>query len=138
MAVLEINRNPSQRELRWFGVIVLIFCGAVGLILRLRFDLETAAWIAWAVGALVAAVFYAVPPVRRALYVGWMYLFYPVGFVLSLVVLGVIYYLVLTPIGLVLRLLGRDSMGRRPAPDAQTYWIRREAKIASERYFRQF
>jgi len=138
MAVLEINRNPSQRELRWFGVIVLVFCGAVGLILRYRFDLGTAAWIAWAIGALVAAVFYAVPPVRRALYVGWMYLFYPVGFVLSHVVLGVIYYLVVTPVGLVLRLLGRDSMRRQPTPDAETYWIRREAKIASERYFRQF
>ena len=138
MAVLEINRNPSQRELRWFGLIVLVFCGIVGLVLRMRFGLDTAAWIAWAVGALVAAVFYAVPPVRRALYVGWMYLFYPIGFVLSHIVLGIIYYLVLTPVGLLLRIFGRDSMRRWPAPDAETYWVRREAKIASERYFRQF
>ena len=138
MAIIDINRNPSKRELMLFGVIVALFCGLVGLVLRSRFGLESAGTVVWIVGAAVALLFYAIPPIRRSLYVGWMLLFFPIGFVLSHIVLGAIYYLAVTPIGLCMRLLGRDSMHRKIDPGASSYWVERDPKVDSERYFRQF
>jgi hypothetical protein len=62
----------------------------------------------------------------------------PIGWVISHVILAVIYYLVLTPIGLLLRAAGRDLLARRRDPTAESYWIDRGAKPEVERYFRQY
>ena len=57
-------------------------------------------------------MYYAIPNVRRLLYLGWMRVFYPIGWVVSHLLLAIVYYLVLTPIGLVMRLFGGDPMHR--------------------------
>jgi hypothetical protein len=62
----------------------------------------------------------------------------PIGWVMSHVILGIIYYLVLTPIGLLLRALGRDPLRRRFETGARSYWIDRGEEPAVERYFRQY
>ena len=51
---------------------------------------------------------------------------------------GVIYYIVLTPIGLFLRLTGYDPMQRRFDRAAKTYWTPREQEEKTKRYFQQF
>ena len=53
-------------------------------------------------------------------------------------ILGLIYYLVLTPIGLLMRVFGKDPMRRRLDRTAESYWIERDEAAASERYFKQF
>ena len=42
---------------------------------------------------------------------------------LTYVILAVVFLLVLTPIGLIRRLLGKDSLGLRPDPGCKTYWV---------------
>jgi hypothetical protein len=138
MALIEINRNPSPRDLRWFGLIVALFCAVVGAVLWWRFDLPAAGRVAALVGLVLMAAYYALPPIRRAMYVGWMYLFFPLGFVLAHVVLAIIYFLVLTPVGLVMRLFRRDPMQRSLDRDADTYWEARDPNVPPERYFRQY
>jgi hypothetical protein len=67
------------------------------------------------------------------------YLAWPIGFVVSHVVLALVYYLVLTPIGLAMRVFGYDPMRREFDRSAESYWIARDtAEIKAERYFRQF
>ena len=138
MAVIEINRDPSPKTLLWFGALLALFCGLVGALLTWRFDLHRAATIVWSVGLGLAIVYYAIPPLRRPLYLGWIYAFFPLGWLLSHLLLGVIYYLILTPIGLVMRLFGRDTLRRRLDPDAESYWIEYGARKDPKRYFRQF
>jgi hypothetical protein len=67
-----------------------------------------------------------------------MYAAFPIGFVISYVLMAIIYYLVVTSIGLIMRIFGRDSMYRRFDRDAATYWFERRAEQAQDRYFRQF
>ena len=52
--------------------------------------------------------------------------------------MAVSYYLVLTPIGLVMRLLGHDPLNRRWDRTAKSYWTKRTPPENTERYFRQF
>ena len=49
-----------------------------------------------------------------------------------------IYYLVLTPVGLLLRIRGYDPLNRKFQPRADTYWVERETSVDTDRYFRQF
>ena len=62
----------------------------------------------------------------------------PIGWTLSHLVLGAVYYGVFTPIGLVMRLLGHDPLERRFDPTATSYWIERTDRSDPARHFRQF
>jgi hypothetical protein len=136
--MIPINTNPSPRELRWFGLIFAAFFGVVGLIVWRQTGSPAAPRVIWIAAGVIAAVYYAVPPMRRALYLGWLYATYPLGWVVSHVLLGIIYFGVMMPIGLAMRLLGRDPMTRRFDRQASTYWVKREQNDDPGRYFKQF
>ena len=146
MALLTVNLKPTRPELRQFGVIAMVAFGLLGgwLLWRgtlLGFDLGRAARVVayalWGVAAL-SGVFSAVAPgANRPLYVALIVLTYPIGWVLSHVMLAVLFYAMITPIGLVFRLLGRDSLNRRFDADATTYWVAHRSRGSVGRYFRQ-
>jgi len=138
MAVIEINKNPSRRELLVFGLLLLIFAGIVGGLIWYKFGAPGIAQKVWIVGGVLVAAFYAIPPIRRPLYLGWMYAAFPIGFVVSHVILALIYYLVFTPIGLLLRLFGKDPMSRKIDREAASYWVEHDPHRDPARYFRQF
>jgi hypothetical protein len=135
--MIEINKNPSQRELRQFaGIWFPLFCVMIGLLVFRR---SHGAGIAvWSIGAAVALVGLAAPLVIKPLFVGMMYASFPIGWVMTHVLLGILYYGLITPVGVVMRLAGRDTMTRKFDRAASTYWIPREAAADKERYFRQY
>jgi ABC-type uncharacterized transport system permease subunit len=112
--------------------------GGIGLAARSGLDplrLSLGVWVAGVLGALAV---WALPAFGRRLYVGWMVAAVPVGWTISHLVLGLVYYLVLTPTGLLLRLVGRDPMRRKLDTNATSYWIEREGHHDPKRAFRQF
>jgi hypothetical protein len=90
------------------------------------------------VALVVGTVGLAWPAAIRPLFVGWIVAAYPIGWTVSHVLLSAIFFLVLTPIGLILRATGTDPMHRSFDPDARTYWSKREPVREAARYFRQF
>ena len=62
----------------------------------------------------------------------------PIGFVISHILLALVFYVVLTPIGLAMRLFGYDPMTRKLDPQATTYWVPRAGQESAQQYFRQF
>ena len=138
MAIIEINRNPGKSELNWFGLIFLTFLTMVGAVLWFKLGAFTAAKAVWVAAGGITILYYAIPAMRRSLYLAWMYAAFPVGWVMSHLVLGIVFYLVFTPIGLTMRLVGMDPMQRRFRGDASTYWREHNPHQKSDRYFRQF
>jgi hypothetical protein len=148
MAAIKIDLNPDASKLRQFGFIALVAFGLIGGYVLWRgglfgFDFGAAArpvaYILIGLGALSGLLSLMAPRANRPLYVGLVVLTYPIGFVVSYVIMGVLFYLVITPVGLVFRLLRRDSLTRRIDRDAPTYWVARpEGELAKERYFKQF
>lgn len=138
MAIIEVNRNPGKGELAWFGLIFLAFFALIGGLLWFKFDRQGAARWVWIGASAVTLVYYAVPPVRRLLYLAWMYAAYPIGWLMSHLVLGMVFYLVFTPIGLIMRLVGRDPMERKLRKSDGSYWKEHNPHQKPARYFRQF
>lgn len=137
--MIEINRNPSIRQLRQFGALWFPAFGAlVGFLLYRRLDNPAAAFAVWGVAAVITLVGLVSPRFMRLVYVGMMTLTFPIGWVISNIILLLVYYLVLTPIGIAMRLAGRDPMQRRPDRSAASYWIARSAETPTARYFRQY
>ena len=137
MALIQIDRNPSDSALRWFGVMLLAFFGLIGGLIWLWGGGLTASAVLWGVGATLFILFYALRPLQRPFYLGWVYATLPIGLTVSFTLLGVVYFLVLTPIAWVLRLLGRDALALRYDDKLSSYWTPRRSAV-TKRYFRQF
>ena len=148
MALIEIDWHPARRRLRRFGVVALVAFAAVGAWVFLRHSLfgfalsegavSVAAYVLWCIAAVCGVLAAVAPRALRPLYLGLSLVGLPIGRVVSHVVMGVVYYVVLTPIGLVMRLLVRDPLHRKFEPNAKTYWVRRDETEEAKRYFRQF
>ena len=138
MSHFRVNRNPSLRDLRWFGLLLPVFVALVGAIARWQFKVPAAALGIWSTGGALAALYWLAPPLRRHILVGWMYAALPIGWTVSHLVMGVVYFAVVTPIGLLSRLVRGDTLHRRPDRNARSYWIERPHRSGSRRYLRQF
>jgi hypothetical protein len=109
---------------RHFGVLFTIVFAALAGINYFR---SGYAYL-WLVGvsALIGVVTLARPQLLRPFNALWMRFAALLHRIVSPLVLGAIFYLVLTPVGVLQRLTGRDTMRRRPEPQAKSYWVQRE------------
>ena len=138
MSHFQVNRNPTPRDLRWFGLLLPLFVGVVGAVARWQFVAPDAARVIWSVGAALAALYWVVPPFRRPILVGWMYAALPIGWTVSHVLMALVYFAVVTPIGLLSRLVRGDTLHRTLDREARSYWMERPPRSGTRRYFRQF
>ncbi len=135
---MNVNTRPSERELRTFGLLLPLAVLFAGVGLGHLLDSSAVRNWAWIVGGLIAVVYLVLRPMRRWVFVGLTYLTYPIGWVVTHILLTAIFVLVVTPIGLLLRLLGKDPLARRIEPAADSYWVERPAQTPTDRYFNQF
>jgi hypothetical protein len=78
------------------------------------------------------------PQIIRPVYVSWMVAVFPIGWMISHVVLAVVFFGVFTLLGLLVRIGGRDALGLKWQCKKASYWTRKEAYIAKHRYLQQF
>ena len=136
MALVEINKNPGKKELIVFGVGLPILAGLIGW-RRWSAGAPLTAEIIWGIGAALTLAFAVVPPLRKRIYIGWMYLVFPIGWVVSHLILGGIYFIVFTPMSVMLKIAGKDPMNRKLDKSAKSYWVLREGPRDKASYFRQ-
>lgn len=129
--------NAEQRRRQMLGVLPPMILGAMGS-LGLAGRTGPALAIVGLAALPGALLIWLQPELGRKLYVGWMVAVTPAGWAVSSLVLVLIYYVVFTPIGLILRLAGRDPLRRRFDPRAQSYWVARSRRQGAATYFRQF
>ncbi len=136
--MIDLNLNPSRKDLRWFAVLQLAFFSLIAALAYRKGASATTMVAIIAASALVGVAGLIWTPLLRWIYVGWMIAVYPIGWVVSYVILSVIYFGVFTPLGILVHLVSGDSMHCKFDKAAKTYWIRRAPDQTVQRYFRQF
>jgi hypothetical protein len=108
-----------------------------------------AAWRLWhgqtglwtdvlAIGAVVVGVAgLLVPALVRPIYSGWMIAAFPIGWTISKIVIGLMFYLVFTPVAMVFKLMGRDVL-RLKRGQAASYWAKKTDARSGQEYMRQY
>jgi Saxitoxin biosynthesis operon protein SxtJ len=134
----DIPFSPPPRMLRQFAGLWLLFFGGLAAWQGLARGRVGVALGLAALAVVVGGIGLVRPKLIRPIFVGWMVLAFPIGWAVSLLLLGLVYYGLFLPIGLVFRLTGRDALQLRPRPGATTYWAPRTAPADVRRYFRQF
>jgi len=114
--------QADRAQLRNFGLIVGGIFGVIGLWPAIIRGENARLWMMGLAFVLILPALVApraLAPAHRA----WMALGSALGWVNTRVVLGLIFFGLITPMGLVLRLAGRDPMQRAFDPNATTYRV---------------
>ncbi|MBI5762645.1 MAG: hypothetical protein HZA51_03880 [Planctomycetes bacterium] len=147
MAFVSIDYNPPPRALRNFGLIGLVAFGALAALAqqhalmfhRLSDGANQNCMYAFGGLAAYCGLFaFAAPAALRWLYIVLTVVSFPIGFVMSYVIVSIMFFLVITPIGIIMRMMGRDALRLKFNPQATTHWIPRNPPATIKRYFRQF
>ena len=134
----EIPFRPGSKALRQFAaawLIVFLGFGAHQYLVRHHPGAGLALMcMAVAIGALGLAK----PLAVRWIFVGWMVIAFPVGWVVSELMLLLMYYAVLTPVAFLFWLQGRDLLRRKRVAEATTFWLPKDTPQDVRSYLRQY
>ena len=139
MSFVEINWHPKRKQLQNFGKIALIATAVIALLLYLLKGVAIQwALIIFAVGLIIFLSSIISLRLTRAIYVVLTAVTFPIGLAVSFTLLAIFYFLLLAPLGLIFRLMGRDALCRKFDATAESYWLSRQEPESPEQYFRQF
>lgn len=129
--------DATPKKLRDFGILFAVICG---LVAAWGVWHGSAAWPWWlGGGALFLVPGLTAPGLLKPVYVAWMTFAFVLGWINTRLILGLFFYCVMTPVGLVLRLMGKDLLDEKIDRGAQSYWKKRERRpVEPGRYERLF
>jgi hypothetical protein len=135
----DLPLRPTPRMLRQFAVAWLLFFAGVGAHQYFVRHHPARGELLAALAVVVGVLGWVKPAAIRWVYVAATVMAFPIGWVVSLVILAMMYYLVLTPVALFFRLRGRDLLRRRkPAAGEAGFWLRKGPPPEPGRYLRQY
>ena len=125
-----MQNGIDNKQLRSFGLLVGGIFALIGFWPLIVRGADPRWW------ALVIATCLLVPAVvfpRSLVWVhkGWMAVGHVLGWINTRIILGFVFYLIVTPIGLFRRWLGKDPMGRQLRPDLDSYRVVRQPRPPS-------
>ena len=135
--MINIQWNPEKKQLRQFaGIWFPAFCALLGWIVGKKTGHWAAVEMVWVISGGLALAGLVFPALIRPVFVGLILLTFPIGWVVSHVLLGTIFYFLVTPIGVALRLTGHDPLQLKP-PTGNTLWKTPVGKTDPASYIHQ-
>jgi hypothetical protein len=131
-------KEPSGRDLNLLALLFLFIPGVIGCYLAFW----KGSWngYVWITAGLTLGLSRVIPPLFRAIYRLWLGFSVVLGYFISRIILTIVFFIVLTPTGLIMRIFGKDPMERKLDPAAPSYWRPKEQldETSIERYEKQF
>ena len=140
----EVNWNPDAAERRKFARSLVIGFPCVAVILLLTGWLKTGVWkfqpalIIGGGGFVIGVVLLALPGIARPFYVIWYGLACAMGLVVGNILLAVVFYILITGVGIAMRVAGKGSINKTLDKRSASYWNDAKPVTDPQRYYRQF
>jgi hypothetical protein len=130
------NWYPGEKQLRQFAMICLPAFGMIGYMVYRWSGSQNAGWIVAAFGGACFLAGLARPRAVGPVYFLLISITMPIGWLVSHIILRVIFYGMVTPLGLFFRLIGRDPLQLKK-PQTSTFWQEHTQRSDPQSYFRQ-
>lgn len=136
MIIEEITSIRSgKKELRQFGIIIGIACCLLGVLLWWRGKTY------YSYSFIIAAAFlflgFTLPAALKPFHKVWMIISILMGWLMTRVILIILFYGILTPIGLIGRLCGKDFLDIKLNKNSPSYWVLRDKKEYDKKSYEQ-
>lgn len=129
--------STSEKDIRKFGVIAFTLFGAL-CALGLFKDKALPTYL-FGFLSILGGLFILIPSPLRPVHVVWLRMAHFIGTVITMLLLALIYYLVITPAGFVKRLWGGPPLPLKPDKKASSYWVARtEPAQPRERFLKRY
>ena len=124
--------NAKTRDLRKFGLLI----GGVFGLLGLWFYLRHKPFYWWMLAPGVPLILFGaiLPRSLKWIYVGWMTFALTLGMIVSTIILTLLFYLIVTPTGLIARAIGKDFLSQKLDSNAASYWIVRDTSMPKQKH----
>ena len=131
--------ESTSKRIRKFAVTMAIAFAILGALVFFWFEKQTAGTVLWGIGGGMLVLGLPFPlllwPVERA----WFYFAFALGWLNMRILLTAVFYVLFVPVGLFMKLIGRDPLERKIDKSAETYWKERErTPVDPESYERQY
>ena len=125
-----MQNSVATKQLRSFGLTVGSIFAVIGLLPAVIRGEEPRLWVLMLAGWLLIPAL-VVPRVLRPVYRVWMAIGHILGWINTRILLGVVFYGLFTPMGLAMRLIGKDPMRRQFEPEVDTYRVVRQPRLGA-------
>ena len=129
-----MNRGTDTKELKTFGLLVGAIFNLIGFWPMVLRGEQFRLW-AVAVGSALMIFGVLVPRWLAPVHRGWMWIGHVLGWINTRILLSVVFYGLITPIGVVFRLLGKDTMRQAFSDTSSTYRVNRQSRPRSHMKF---
>jgi len=131
------NIKSEKSDLRKFGITVgIVLMIIAGL---LFWKEKESCQIFLGVGAIILLTTITIPVILKPVYSIWMVFAIIIGWIMTRVILSLIFYIIFTPIGLILRLFGKQFLDLRWDKSKESYWnFRTNEHLQTGEYEKQF
>ena len=128
--------DAPLKKIRSFGFILsaLLFIFGTLAFLRGHFHYR----FEWPLGAIVLWMTLFAPRLLSYVYRSWMIVAERISWVVLRVLLAFLFYVVFSPVSILLRLTGKDLLDERINSSATSYWKKRNKKTGREHYEKLF
>ena len=136
--MMKMNAAEEKKHARRFGAFAFAAFAAVAALSHFRGHPHSP-YIFGGLSAFFFIVRFIIPPLMLPVYKGWMTVAKGISWAMNHLFLAAAFFLVFTPAGLLMRLLGKDPMRRRFKTNAVSYWqLRKDEPEDSKRYEQRF
>jgi len=136
--MMKINTDRSPRELRLFALGWIVLIGVVGAMIWRHSGSTDYSVLVWTGGGAIGVAGLVAPAVIRPVYLALAYGTFPIGWTVLHFLMAVVYFIIVSPTGLLLRLTGRDPLQLKRDRSVESFWLDRKVPTDKGRYFRQF
>lgn len=129
----------EKKEQRKFGLLVGSICIAIGIIRWFIHGFETIPYIWWTTGSILILLGLVCPKILQPILFLWLKLAEALNWIMTRLFLLITFYLIITPTGILYRLIKGDPLNRQWLPKDQSYWEEVEVQPENiEEFRRQF
>ena len=133
------NLDRSDNAMRKFGLTMAIVLVILGTVVFIYNSFTVTFFIMIGLGLMFLLGGFLFMPLLRPIYLIWMGLALVLGWFISRIILTILFYLVFSPIGIIMKIINKDVLNRKSEPGKTSYWIKRPEKAFDiNRYQRQF
>ena len=129
--------KTTKKEIRNFGITIGSIFLIIGAILLWKNNINYPIFMIIGIILLVSGL--VIPIILKPIYFLWMIFATILGWIMTRVILSMLFYIILTPIGLIARLFGKQFLELRWEKSKESYWnFRTNEHLKKENYEKQF
>jgi len=129
-----VNSNSTKRgDIRKFGIVAFLFFGCLcGLGIWTGKAIPT---YLFGFLSMIGLGFMVIPGPLRPVYAGWLKIAHFIGKIVTITMLTLAYYLVITPSAVLKRIFGGAPLPVKPDKSVDSYWVTRDEKTQPRERF---